>query len=66
MNKKLEWILETLITDSFHRRMVEKAINSKKVSLDEFISGFDAIRNAQWDNMDDYDTFIPDEFKEII
>jgi hypothetical protein len=43
--------------------MIEKAINSESVSLAEFINGFDSLRNAQWDNKDDFETFIPDEFK---
>ena len=63
MNKKLEWLLGTWFGDSFHCSMIEKAINSESVSLAEFINGFDSLRNAQWDNKDDFETFIPDEFK---
>lgn len=62
MNRKLEWILETWFDGSLNR-MVEKAILDERISFEEFRSGFEKIRNAQWDgNTED---FIPEEFKKL-
>ena len=65
MNAKLRWILETWFGDDFHCKMLEKAINSKRISLDDFISGFEAIRDKQYETSDVYDRFVPDVFEKL-
>ena len=58
MEDKLKWAL----ANQFHGRyldLIVSAIKNDNVSLDDFISGYSAIRNAQWDNEED---FTPKEF----
>ena len=58
MDEKIRWCLE----NQFNGRYIDliiSAIKNDNVSLDDFISGYDAIRNAQWDNEED---FTPKEF----
>ena len=60
-NEKLQWIVETWFGDS-RNSLVCKAILDDNISLEDFISGFDALRNAQMENDDD---FIPSEFENV-
>ena len=58
MEEKIKWCLEY----QFHGRyldLIVSAIKNDNVSLEDFISGYEAIRNAQWDNEDN---FTPKEF----
>jgi len=58
MEDKIKWALE----NQFHGHYLDliiMAIKNDKVSLDDFISGYSAIRKAQWDNDED---FTPKEF----
>ena len=59
MEDKIKWALE----NQFYGRyldLIVGAIKNDKVSLEDFINGYDAIRNAQWDNEED---FTPKEFQ---
>lgn len=58
MEEKLRWCLENQFNEGYIGLIIN-AIKNDNVSLDEFISGYDAIRNAQWDNEEG---FIPQEF----
>ena len=61
MDEKMKWCLEHQINE-FHLDLIVRAIKSDKVSFDDFVSGYDAIRHAQWDGDE---KCIPDEFADL-
>ena len=48
MDEKIKWCLEHQF-NPFHLCLIVKAIKSDKISFSDFITGYDAIRNAQWE-----------------
>jgi hypothetical protein len=61
MEEKIRWCLEHQFSES-NLALIVRAIKSDKVSLSDFINGYDAIRHAQWDGNQEY---VPEEFANL-